>query len=71
MKKEQVIKLKSINLMKMASLNKFLIIMIIKLKVIINTISIRLLNNNHIIIKQFHQEQNNHFLQNRLKEIKV
>ena len=71
MKKEQVIKLKSINLMKMASLNKLLIIMIIKLKVIINTISIHLLNNNLIIIKQFHLEQNIQFLQKQLKEIKV
>ena len=71
MKKEQVIKLKSINLMKMASLNKLFIIMIIKLKVIINTISIHLLNNNLIIIKQFHLEQNLQFLQKLLKEIKV
>jgi len=71
MKKEQVIKLKSINLMKMASLNKLLIITIIKLKVIINTISIHLLNNNLIIIKQFHLEQNIQFLQKQLKEIKV
>ena len=71
MKKEQVIKLKSINLMKMASLNKLLIITIIKIKVIINTISIHLLNNNLIIIKQFHLEQNIQFLQKQLKEIKV